>query len=338
MTLNTSAYRIIATNGSPYSVKMRAIMRYRHLPFIWQMRTSDVAEEIRHLRPQLMPTIQYPDDGSFHLDSTPMIYDLERRHPGQRSIIPDDPGHAFLALLIEDMADEWLTKAMFYYRWIAPADQDWAARWISSDNFPELTGTDKSERQQMITDRQVGRMALVGSTAANAAVIEETFGRFLSALNGRLSGVRYLFGSRPSMAEFGLFGQLWPLGDDPTSCNIMRTQAPELFDWRRFFDDASGVSGDWQDPDAPLDDMVLDLLSIAGDSYFPFLTANQNAVEEDLEWVDVDIRGNPYRQAPFRYQIKCINWLREAYAKLDVTVQARLNPVLEEKGILSYLR
>ena len=33
---------------------------------------------------------------SFMSDSTPLAYDLEQRHPGARSIIPEDKAQAFL--------------------------------------------------------------------------------------------------------------------------------------------------------------------------------------------------------------------------------------------------
>lgn len=337
MTVNNGIYRIVGGNGSPYSVKLRAVMRYRHLPLIWQMRTPEVYEEVKHIKPLLQPILQYPEDGSYHFDTTPVIYELEKRHPGQRSVVPDDEVHAFLAFLIEDMADEWLTKPMFYYRWIDPVDQDYAARWIINDNMPDLTGDEKKAAEKAFRDRQVGRMALVGSTAENGPVIEESYHRFLTALEGRVGQTRHLFGSRPSIADFGIFGQFWPLGDDPTSCGIMREKAPHTFDWRRFMDDASGVNGEWQDADAPLSDAVNDLLAIVGDTYMPFLLGNKAAMESGAERMEVEIRGMPYAQGPFGYQVKCLKALRDAYAALSADAKTRVNPVLEENGILSVL-
>ena len=61
------------------------------------------------------------------IDSSPIIRRLEVEHAG-RSVIPADPAMAFLDELIEDYADEWLTKAMFHYRWAYQDDIDKAAQ------------------------------------------------------------------------------------------------------------------------------------------------------------------------------------------------------------------
>ena len=83
-------YRLIGSEGSPYSVKLRAILRYRRLPFLWIQRTGEVLEQTAHVRPAIIPMLQYPEDDTFHVDSTPLAYELERRHPVVRSILPDD--------------------------------------------------------------------------------------------------------------------------------------------------------------------------------------------------------------------------------------------------------
>ena len=108
-------YRVIGIEASPYAVKVRAVFRYRRLPHIWVARMPQFLAETAEVRPLIMPVVQYPD-GEYRTDSTPVILDLERRHPESRSVIPPDAGDAFLSALIEDMADEWLVKSLFHYR------------------------------------------------------------------------------------------------------------------------------------------------------------------------------------------------------------------------------
>ena len=58
--------------------------------------------------------LRFPGEEQYRVDSTPLAYALEDRHPYYRSIVPDDPGHAFLSHLLEDMADEWLNRVSVY--------------------------------------------------------------------------------------------------------------------------------------------------------------------------------------------------------------------------------
>jgi hypothetical protein len=79
-------------------------------PHLW-VHGADSRDALSKVKAPVIPVMEYPD-GTFHNDSTPLIYDLEARHT-ERSVIPPDPAHAFIAHLIEDFADEWVTKAMF---------------------------------------------------------------------------------------------------------------------------------------------------------------------------------------------------------------------------------
>jgi len=328
-------YRLVGSNGSPYSVKLRSIMRYRRLPFDWVLRTPAVRAEMAGLKVQLVPALRLPEDGRYLLDSTPIAYALERRHPDGRGIVPEDPGLAFLSHLIEDMADEWVTKAMFLYRWEAPEDQAYCSRWIIADSRPDLSGEAFEEAVRGIRDRQVGRMPLVGCTPENAPVIKESLRRVLAILEGHVGHGRFLFGSRPALADFGLFGQLKTLDTDPTPARLIQTTAPMVEHWLRQLDDASGMEGSWIDPAAPLPAAVIDLLEHAGEVYLPFLLANARAADAGEARFALDLPGGRYEQAPFGYQAKCLQWLRDEYAALEGEPARRVRDVLGATGCLA---
>ena len=100
---SVAVYTINGALGSPYSLKIRALMRYRRIPHIWQHGTATQGLAAAKVKAPVIPVVEYPD-GSFHNDSTPLIYDLEARHQG-RSVVPPDPARAFLAHLLEDFTD-----------------------------------------------------------------------------------------------------------------------------------------------------------------------------------------------------------------------------------------
>lgn len=329
-------YRLIGMGSSPYSLKVRAVLRYRRIPHLWLYRTPEVQAEIAHLRPRVIPALQTPE-GEWLVDSTPMIETLEARHAG-RAVRPADAGMAFLCRLLEDMADEWLTKAMFHLRWWAEPDRSFAAGWIVDDAMPGAAAADRQAALEAIRDRQVSRMPLVGCTPANDPVIRDSLARWLAAMEGEVTRGRWLFGSRPSVADFAIFGQLGPLTADPSPQALIRRLAPRLDSWVRHMDDLSGMpEGEWDSAETSLRPALRDLLALAGDTYLPFLAANAAALAAGRPELALTIRGRPYAQVPFGYQAKCLSRLREAWAALPVAAQSRLTPVLAESGGLAVL-
>ncbi|HEX4096093.1 MAG TPA: glutathione S-transferase N-terminal domain-containing protein, partial [Caulobacteraceae bacterium] len=306
-----AAYRVLGSLGSPYSMKIRAVMRYRRLPHIWIQAQDAHNAERAMVKVPVIPVVRYLD-GTYHNDSTPMIHDLERLHPGQRSVIPDDPADAFLAALLEDMADEWGTKFMFHYRWFRERDQKQMSQWLAFDRFAG-GGREKIQGYaDTFRDRQVGRMAMVGCTPANQEIIESTCARLLGILEAHVVEQAYLFGSRPSLAEFGWFGQLSQLIVDPTPNDVLRATAPFTTRWIMQIDDASGVEGEWRG-DAPLPRAVSELLRLAGDVYFPFLLANAEALARGAETFAFTAKDMAYEQGVFKYQARCLEALRAAW-------------------------
>ncbi len=325
-------YQLYGGGGSPYSQKMRAILHYRRLPFDWVQITPAIRSQIKHVGPPVIPILRLPEDQSLHVDSTPLALMLEDRH-SDRSIIPDDPAMAFLSYLVEDMADEWVTKMMFHYRWDLEIDQRYSSRQIISDNSPGLRGRDLEKAAEEIRQRQVGRMPLVGCTKQNKPIIESSFHELLAILDTFATRDEFLFGTRPSLADFGLFGQLKTLASDHTSMLIMRNTVPSVYDWIRRLEDSSGIEGQWHEF-SEMREAVSELLKFGAKYYLPFLQANAIAISEGLSTVSVELGGRSFEQPPFKYQVKCFDRLRKL---LQSAPSDELRSLLADTGCLKFL-
>ena len=234
-------YRLIGSTASPYAIKLRALLRYRRIPFDWVIMTKALRKATEHLRPNLIPVLQYPD-GTYRGETTTLAYDLESRHK-ERSVIPDDKAVAFVCDLLEDLADEWAVKPLFLYRWWDPEDQAYVSRWAGEEWSVSEAATGSAEEIEQFRQRQISRMVILGATAENKPLLEESYLRMLAAFEPHVGMTSYLFGSRPSLADFAWFGQLSEMATDPTPMRIMRAKAPFTDHWVRRLDDASGVEG-----------------------------------------------------------------------------------------------
>jgi len=325
-------YQLYGGGGSPYSQKMRAILHYRRLSFDWVQITPAIRSQIKHDGPPVIPILRLPEDQSLHVDSTPLALMLEDRH-SDRSIIPDDPAMAFLSYLVEDMADEWVTKMMFHYRWDLEIDQRYSSRQIISDNSPGLRGRDLQKAAEEIRQRQVGRMPLVGCTKQNKPIIESSFHELLAILDTFATRDEFLFGTRPSLGDFGLFGQLKTLASDHTPMLIMRNTVPSVYDWVRRLEDSSGIEGEWHDfPNQR--GAVGALLKFCARYYLPFLQANAHAHADGADTLSVELNGKVFEQPTFKYQMKCYDRLRKL---LQNEQSDPLCDLLSETGCLQYL-
>lgn len=325
---------IVGAPGSPYSRKLRAVLRYRRISHVWLQRGAREARALPRPRVELLPQLVFPGAKEALTDSTPLIRRLEALH-AERSVIPDDPALAFLDALLEDYADEWLTKPMFHYRWAFPEDVGQAAailpRWFRIDQ-PEAEAV-AAGRQ--FAARQIGRLGVVGSNATTAVTIESSYRRLLALLDARLAESPFVFGGRPAASDFGLYGQLTQLaGFDPTPRRVALAVAPRVVAWIDVVEDLSGhepADGDWIARDA-LPDSLRALFAEVGRVYAPFLLANAEALGRGAEQVECTIDGRPWVQKPFAYQAKCLTWLRESHSALGASDRRAVDAFLAGSG------
>ncbi len=336
----TSSHRIelLGAPGSPYTRKMLATLRYRRIAhnILWGGHQNP-PEGYPAPRVKLLPCFYFTsEDGQREamVDSTPITRRLETEYAG-RQVIPGDHELAFYNELIEDYGDEWLTKAMFHYRWHHKADRENAGPLLIFWSNATLPDDLARKQADQITQRQYDRLYVVGSNDITAQTIEDSFVRFVDILDTLIAQRGYILGARPCSADFAVFGQLTQLGIiEPTSAAIIAQRSPRLRAWLDRMEDLSGLEpseDDWFEP-TEARTALAPLLSEIGRVYVPFLRANAGAAGTGLDRWEAQIDGRTWTQPTFAYQVKCLEALREAHRALPENVRPAIDEMLSRTG------
>lgn len=320
--------------GSPYTRKMLALLRYRRIPYRYLQSESP---ELPKPKVGLIPIFYFANEAgelTAEVDSTPIIRRLESEYPG-REVIPMDPVAAFINYLLEDYGDEWLTKAMFHYRWYYQDDIEMAGSVLPHYARVDQPDALMSKMKSVFSERQISRLYVVGSNDTTAPVIEDSYQRFLACLNNHLMQHPFLMGQRPGSADFACYGQLTQLAQfDPTPSKLTAANFPRVHAWISKMEDHSGwepeASGFLDADNFP--GTLKALLEEVGRTYVPVMLANAAAIDQGLSQVELEVEGKTWTQEPFPYQAKCLQWLRIEYAKLDEQDRQRLDPILAGTG------
>jgi len=335
--MSDSLLPVLGSPGSPYTRKMLALLRFRRIPYRYIQGGHDGSEDLPKPKVQLIPIFYFKDENgemTAEVDSTPIVRRLEEEYPG-RSVIPADPAMAFINYLLEDYGDEWLTKAMFHYRWYYQDDIEMAGSVLP--HYGDVTRPDEEmqKMKQIFSDRQINRLYVVGSNDTTASVIEDSYKRFLACLNNHLKQYPFMMGNRPGSADFGCLGQLTQLVQfDPTPAKVAASGFPRVHAWVSKMDDLSGTEvNDEGFIDADnIPSTLTEILKELGRTYVPVMLANAKACEAKSESVETMVEGKPWTQEPFAYQAKCLQWLRIEYARLDEDDRRRVDKVLADTG------
>ncbi|MDX2203753.1 MAG: glutathione S-transferase N-terminal domain-containing protein [Hyphomicrobiaceae bacterium] len=329
--------QLMGAPGSPYTRKMLAVLRYRRIPYAFLTPAMAAARGLPQPKVPLLPTFYLPAaDGALEpaTDSSPLIRRFDRAFEG-RHVLPADPALAFIDMLLEDYADEWLTKAMFHYRWAFAADAQRSGRVLPMYRGLSRPDAELAEAGQAFAARQIGRLKFVGSNAVTGPVIEASYARLLGLLDAHFRGLPFLMGARPGSSDFALYGQLTQLAAfDPTPMATTLEVAPRVYAWTALAEDLSGLepgASDWIEA-AALPATLRAILAEVGRTYVPVMLANARAVAARAATVETTVDGEPWSQQPFPYQAKCVVWLREAYAGLEAGPRASVDAALAGTG------
>ena len=290
--------KLIGNNGSPYTRKMVALLRYKHIPYkiIWGE----------------------PDE---YLDRNNIEKPKPVLHP------------TFLFENSEDYGDEWGTKFMFHYRWHDDKDIDNAGTLLPLYANSTLTNEELSYKKEKIAQRQLGRVWVVGSNKKTAPLIDQCFKKIISILEDHFINFPFLLGSRPSSADFAFFGQLSQLvGFDPTPRSIIEKNSMRTMAWVGKTEDLSGLEPDSEDwiSDSKLPETIKRIFCEVGKTYVPTMLKNEEAFNSGEEKWSAEILGREWEQRTFPYQVKCLKWIREEFRSLGDKHQTKVLNLLKD--------
>ena len=204
-----TSYRHYAWPSSPYSAKTRSYLQFKGLEF------EEIVPSARLLRGPIkkavgravMPTMQRPD-GSWMQDSSEIIDSLEPILPGP-AITPPGPTQRLANLLLELHADEWLPMAALHYRWHRPVNTEFATNEFARCAMPWLPRFVARPLVRPTARRLAGYLPMLGVDEQTIPGVESSTERLIAALDVHLADHHFVFGGRPALADFSLFGPLW---------------------------------------------------------------------------------------------------------------------------------
>ncbi|MEN0067737.1 MAG: glutathione S-transferase family protein [Myxococcota bacterium] len=320
---------------SYFSGKLEAYLRYREIPYERRLVTVQTLlhEVYRHTRMMKVPVVRLPD-GRWLKDTTPMIQWLERHLPDV-GVFPADPVTRFLALLIEDYADEWCWRAALYWRWCFPESRRHLSFRIGHEVLADWP-VPKAIAGWYYGSRQI-RTYLTGDglTKKTEPFIRSHYLDLLRAMESILSDRPFLLGDRPTIADFGLYGPMFRhYGLDPTPARVMRNEAPAVYAWlSRVWAARSGTAS--AVPELPGFDhpgWTYFMRDIAT-NYAPFLIRNAEAWRSGAARFDHETEAVTYpKLKTVHYRVYCLQMLQEAYAALSEDEQAQVQSHFEPFG------
>jgi glutathione S-transferase len=265
-----SEFVLFGLEQSYFTRKMSGYLDYKRIP--WRLkRFGGGNAEVRAAGwTGGIPAMKTPE-GEIMWDTTSMILHLECRFP-ERSVLPPDPVQRFLCFLLEDFSDEWLYRPAVGSRWLYEENTrhgSWDLARDMSVEFP-LTG---EQTRQMVQGAMQGSIGKLGATAENIdSWIEEVLKPWQHALSAHLESHPYLFGARPSLADFGVFGgNAAHFINDPLCRRWSDEVGPAVVEHtHRLMEPDDQTFGDWLAP-AEVPDTLVTLLVEAGRLYLPWV-------------------------------------------------------------------
>ena len=327
-----------------------------HLPLTYPPR--DALDEY-----PLVPFL-FTDDGSNIYDSTAIAQWLDDHHgTDSRRLIPRHPACEFVARLIDDHFDEFGLYVAHHHRWVTSAKDNDVAERVANEFAKPLPHLARRRFGQWFARRQVRRLPYLFGVAPQGysvkglpleltppsrpgfpethTLLNDAFHRSLDLVEGVLRERPFLFGTRFTLADASVYGELGMNTSDPSAERVIRERAPTLRAWLETVHRRGASAFNDGDEPTPADiDALAPLLEEIVRIHVPLMEQNEHAYERyEAEGqtrfneaafnrgealYDGELLGHPFRSVVKTFQVKGWRNLKARYLGLEPAHRAML--------------
>ena len=210
--------------GKPRSYPIKNGVPYREIT----PTTAHYEQKVLPLaRRRSVPTLE-TSEGVVIRDGAAIVDYFESRsgHPGT----PELPRQRILSRLLDVIGMEGLLRPAMHYRWSFPEENEAFLRVHFEAMAPHGVAADTYADLAMRTMREW--TSDFGVVSDSMAGVEARYVSLIRLLDRHLARWPYLFGGRPSIADFSLIAPFYGhLGRDPKAIALMQREAVHLFRW-----------------------------------------------------------------------------------------------------------
>ena len=298
-----------------------------------------------------LPTIELPD-GRVIRDGASIIDHFEGESGNTYS--PPTPKQSFFGRLFDAIGAEGLLRPAMHLRW--NFDEENLNYLLHHFRMLSPPGPGQEETALKFADAMRRSGVSFGVTEDAFAVIEELYEEQLAAINAHFAAYPYMFGGRPSIGDFGLYGPMFAhLGRDPKPLSMMFDRALSAYRWVERMGRMESDMIEFQNieeaylPDDAIPDTLIDLLKIMAIDFVPETLAAADAINAWLaEQNDLpegtpskravgkavfDLRGTTITAIAQPYRFYLLKRAQDELAAMDESTRAQVIAMLDKAGM-----
>ncbi len=292
------SYVLYGPDPSAFTRKLEAALVFYGAPFA---RVREIGEERAQLQLRAgthqLPVLRTPENWVL-ADTTPIMALLDGRFP-RRRLFPDG-AVGFLAHVLEDVLDEWVSRVYVHYRWHYPENTRFALARLGGEILDDpATLTDWGQRSCRATGTE---------PVSQRAFAESEYRALMVAAEAQLNRTAYLLGERPCAVDAAVLGGL--------RAHTHHDPLPDLGEFPAVVAYAEGARDHWDGtgelaPFPASTAFAQHVLRLAADCYAPFIEANRCARAAGDKAFEITVYG------------EAVSFMARAYPELSRAMLSR---------------